>query len=116
MVFEGESERCTYENLEILTPNVRVLIEMKLASVSERKETFKRAKDLADLYALLNHDVSSWRLNEEGERVSVIGFNPKLVSEVKSKLGKMVREGSVSGAANMLKLDTGVLIHLFELM
>lgn len=115
-VFEGESERCTYQNLEILTPNVKVLIEMKLASASERKEAFKRAKDLADLYALLNHETSSWRLNEGGERVSVVGFNPQLISGFKSKLEQMVREGSVTDAASMLKTGADVLIRLFELM
>ncbi len=115
-VFEGDSEFCGFKDLEILTPSTRVMIEMKLHSTIEREDAFKRAKDIADLFALLNYDDSLWKFDEEGRRISTKGISGRARKEFKQSIDRLVAEGSVGQAANMLKLDEELIIQLLEKM
>lgn len=115
-VFENDFEFCKFKDLEILAPGMKVMIEMKLASAPERKDGFKKAKDLADLFALLNYDNSWWKFDPEGGRICTKSINRRLIKDFKQGIDGLIRDGSLGSAANMLKVDVEVVIQLLKSM
>lgn len=115
-VFEKDFEFCKFKDLEILTPGMKSMIEMKLASAPEREDEFKKAKDLSDLFALLNYDNSWWEFDPEGKRISTTGINRRLIENFKKSIDELTRDGSLGHAANMLKAEDEVVIQLLRLM
>ncbi len=115
-VFEGDFEVCEFRDIEMLTPSIKIMAEMKLASAAEREDEFKRAKDLADLFALLNYDNTRWKLDSEGRRVSTKGIDRALVEGFKQNIDRLISDGSIAQAANMLKVDDDVIALLFNAM
>lgn len=115
-VFRGEFEICDFKGLSILTPTARLLIETKLSASLERGDVFKRTKDVADLFALLNYDNSNWEFDKEGNRVRIRRVDRKLVSNFKSNIERMIEDGTIINAGNMLKVDAEVIIDLLRRM
>lgn len=115
-VFEKDFEFCKFKDLEIMTPGVKSMIEMKLASAQEREDEFKKAKDLADLFALLNYDNRWWEFDSEGRRISTKGINRGLIKNFKQGIDGLIRDGSLGQGATMLKVDAEVVIQLLKLM
>lgn len=115
-VFERAFEFCEFKGLEIMTPGMKSMIEMKLASAPERGDEFKKAKDLADLFALLYYDNSWWEFDSEGRRISTRGLDEALVMDLKQGIDGIIRDGSLGQAATMLKVDVEVVIQLLRSM
>lgn len=115
-VFRGESETCDFKGLKILTPAARILIETKLSSSLGREDIFKRTKDVADLFALLNYDNSNWEFNKDGNRIRIKEIDRKLVDGFKASVEEMIEDGTIINASNMLKVDAEVIINLLKRM
>jgi len=60
-VFGKEKQFIKIKGIEVMIPSTKILVEMKLKSAPERSDAFKRAKDIADLYALLNSNSELWQ-------------------------------------------------------
>lgn len=115
-VFLEEFETCDFKGLSVLTPTARILVETKLSSSLEREDVFKRAKDVADLFALLNYDNSNWELGKDGNRIRIKGVDRKLVDGFKVNIEGMIGDGTIINAGNMLKVDAEVIINLLRRM
>src|SRR3989344_6227278 len=53
-VFEGDLAHVKIKGTLVMVPSAKTLIEMKLKSVVNRNDAFKRTKDLVDLHGLLD--------------------------------------------------------------
>ena len=112
-VFEKERAYIQINDIQIMVPSSKILIQMKLKSTPERRDSFKRTKDIADLYALLNSDPRSW-LIENGHRIRTKGLNKKAVQKFKEKLERFTIDGTISNASTMLKTDPNKVIDLLQ--
>jgi hypothetical protein len=83
--------------------NEKTLIEMKLSSVGERTDDFKKSKDVADLFMLL--------YNEPELLTSADG---KLRREFKTKLNDLKTRGNIADAASMLGVPVNVVLRTLE--
>jgi hypothetical protein len=97
----------------VMVPSPRVLIEMKLKSIPGRSDTFKRTKDIADLYALLDSHAELWAI-KEGKRVKTKGLDKKLLRKFREKLERFKIDGTIAASATMLKTDQNNLTGLLE--
>ena len=112
-VYQGEKTRIKVKGVPILVPAAKVLIEMKLKAAPERTDAFKRTKDVADLYALLNSHPELWVV-KQGQRARTKGLDPKLVRTFKQKLDRFKTDGTLADAAGMLRIDQNRLTELLE--
>jgi len=112
-VFGKEKEEVKIRNIQVMIPSTKVLTEMKLKSTPGRTDTFKRTKDIADLYDLLETDPSIW-ITEKGYRTKTRGLNKKLIRQFKEKLERFKIDGTIAGAATMLNIDQNRLAGLLE--
>jgi len=112
-VFGKENEHVKIKDINVMVPSSKVLIEMKLKSIPGRKDAFKRTKDVADLYALLESDSRLWIVNK-GQRTKTKGLNKKLVQKFKEKLERFKIDGTIVASATILRLDQNKLTDLLE--
>ena len=105
-VFGKEREFIKIGGVQVLVPSAKVLVEMKLKSAPERTDSFKRTKDIADLYALLEGNPDLWRV-KNGVRIKPKGLDKKLAEKFKGKLAKFRLDGTIAGAANMVNVSQG---------
>jgi hypothetical protein len=112
-VFGKEKERVKIKDIKVMVPSSKVLAEMKLKSIPERTDSFKKTKDVADLYALLENNPSLW-IAKKGHRTKTKGLNKKLVQKFREKLERFKIDGTIAAAATMLNTDQNRLTGLLE--
>jgi len=112
-VFKKEKGHVKIKDIQVMVPSAKILVEMKLKSIPGRSDAFKRTKDIADLYALLNSHHELWTV-EEGESVKTKGLDKGLVKKFKEKLGRFKIDGTIAATATMLRLDQNKVIGLLE--
>lgn len=88
-----------------MVPSAKTLIEMKLKSIPNRTDSFKRTKDVADLYDLLQ---THRELIERKE------ISRPLVKKFKNKLEEYKTNGTISGAVAMLNTEEYRVNELLE--
>jgi|SRR3989344_1992930 len=92
-VFAKEMGFVEVSGIRIMVPSARMLAEMKLKSIPERKDAFKRTKDVADLYAILNSHI---------ELLGHKKFSRKSVKKFRERLPRFRIDGTLAGAVGML--------------
>jgi len=112
-VFGKENERVKIKDIQVMVPSSGVLVEMKLKSTPGRTDAFKRTKDIADLYDLLENNPRLW-IAKKGYRIKTRGLNKKLVQRFKEKLERFKIDGTIAAAATMLNTDQNRLANLLE--
>jgi len=112
-VFWGEKGYVKIKGTKVMVPSPKTLIEMKLKSTPGRSDAFKRTKDIADLYALLENNSQLWLL-KEGYRTKTKGLDKKLVLEFKEKLKRFKIDGTTAASATMLKINQNKLTDTLE--
>lgn len=112
-VFRKEKESVKIKDIQVMIPSQKVLAEMKLKSVCERTDAFKRTKDIVDLYALLENTPSIW-IARKGFRAKTKGLNKKFVQNFKEKLERFKIDGTIANAAILLNTDQNNLAGLLE--
>lgn len=112
-IFEKEKGHVKIKDIQVMVPSAKILVEMKLKSIPERSDTFKRTKDVADLYALLNNHHELWMVRI-GELVKPKGLDKRLVQKFKEKFERLKIDGTIAATATMLKTDQNQLISLLE--
>ena len=112
-VFGGEKEYVKIRDIKAMVPSPKALAEMKLKSIPGRTDAFKRTKDIADLYALLENNLQLWVL-EEGHRTKTRGLDKKLVQEFKEKLKRFKIDGTIAASATVLKINQNKLTDTLE--
>jgi len=112
-VFGKEKQFIKIKGIEVMIPSAKILVEMKLKSAPERSDAFKRAKDIADLYTLLDANSDIWE-TKEGARAKTRGLDSKLVKKFKGKLARFKLDGTITAAANMINASLDKIIELLE--
>ena len=112
-VFRKEKEHVKIKDIQVMVPSAKILVEMKLKSIPGRSDAFKRTKDIADLFALLNSHHELWII-KEGELVKTKGLDKRLVQKFKEKLERFKIDGTISVSATMLKIGQDKLTGLLE--
>jgi len=102
-VFKKEKGHVKIKGIQVMVPSAKILVEMKLKSIPGRSDVFKRTKDIADLYALLNSHHELW-LIKEGELVKAKGLDKRLVQKFEEKLERFKIDGTIAASATMLKI------------
>ncbi|MFA4855914.1 MAG: hypothetical protein WC634_05010 [archaeon] len=112
-VFKKEKEHIKIKDIQVMVPSSKILIEMKLKSIPGRSDSFKRTKDIADLYALLENSPSLW-IVKNGQRTKTKGLNKKLAKGFKEKLERFKIDGTIAASATMLKIGQDKLTDFLE--
>ncbi|MEW6295925.1 MAG: hypothetical protein AB1467_06610 [Candidatus Diapherotrites archaeon] len=112
-VFKKEKEHVKIKDIHVMVPSPKILIEMKLTSIPGRSDAFKRTKDIADLYALLENNLGLWVV-KKGQRVKTKGLDKKLAKGFKEKLERFKIDGTIAASATMLKIGQTTLTDLLE--
>jgi len=112
-VFRKEKQHVKIKDIQVMVPSLKILVEMKLKSIPGRSDAFKRTKDIADLYALLNNHHELWVI-KEGEFVKTKGLDKRLVQKFKEKLERFKIDGTIAASATMLKTGQSQLADLLE--
>lgn len=112
-VFGKEKEFIKIKGIEVMIPSAKILVEMKLKSASERNDAFKRAKDIADLYTLLDSNSDVWE-TKKGVRAKTKGLDVKLVEKFKGKLARFKLDGTIAAAANMINVNRDKITELLD--
>ena len=112
-VFKKEKEHVKIKDIQVMVPSPKIMIEMKLKSIPGRSDSFKRTKDIADLYVLLENNPSLW-IVKNGQRTKTKGLNKKLVKGFKEKLERFKIDGTIAASATMLKIGQDKLTDLLE--
>ena len=105
-VFGKERQFIKIKGIEVMVPSQKVLIEMKLKSSPERTDTFKRTKDIADLFMLLKSHPEILTTKN--------GTDKKITQKFRGNVARFKGDGTTAGAAIMLKTDQNRLIELLE--
>lgn len=98
--------------ISVMVPTAKAIIEMKLKSSPSRTDSFKRSKDLADLYSLLENSPEVWE-TKDGTRIRAKPLDKKLVKKFKGKLERFRVDGSIASASSMLGTEQGKILALF---
>lgn len=112
-VFAGEKELINIRGVEVMVPSTRILTEMKLKSAPQRSDVFKRTKDIADIYGLLDSDNSLW-IEKNGQRIKTTRLNKKSIETFRQKIPKFKIDRTLTASANMLNIDEKKLTELLE--
>lgn len=112
-VFRKEKGYVKINGIQVMVPSAKILVEMKLKSIPGRSDAFKRTKDIADLYALLEYNANLWVV-KNGQRLKTKGLNKKLVQTFKEKLERFKIDGTIAASATMLKIGQNQLADLLE--
>src|SRR3989338_2445998 len=112
-VFRKEKEHVKIKGIQVMVPSPKILAEMKLKSIPERSDAFKRTKDIADLYALLENNPSLWVV-KNGQRIKTRSLNKKLAREFREKLERFRIDGTIAASATMLRIGQNQLTNLLE--
>lgn len=112
-VFGKEKEFIKIKGIRVMVPSAKILVEMKLKSIPGRTDAFKRTKDIADLYALLENNASLW-ITKKGHRTKTKGLNKNLVQKFRGKLERFKIDGTIAASATMLKIGQEKLADLLE--
>lgn len=114
-VLKKENRFVKFKGLQILVPSPKAMVEMKLKSSPQRTDSFKRTKDISDLYALVDAYEELWQ-TKKGERTKTKGLNKALLKKFKGTLSKFRIDGTIAGAVNMLNKDQNTIADLLEKM
>lgn len=112
-VFGKEKQFISISGINVMVPNPITLIRMKLKSAPERNNEFKRTKDIADLYALLENHPELWAL-KEGQKEKPKNLEKKPAQKFREKLAVFKKDGTIVASAAMLKIDEKKLARLLE--
>lgn len=106
-----EKEEYELDNIRILIPTARVMIEVKTKSTLQRESKDKRQKDIADLYQLIQSTEVAWEHDKQGARTT-LNLPAPLKTEFNQNLDNFIEDGSiitastVSGATTELTIET----------
>ncbi|MFH0969949.1 MAG: hypothetical protein V1776_00600 [Candidatus Diapherotrites archaeon] len=112
-VFKKEKEHVKIKGIQVMVPSPKILVEMKLKSIPRRSDAFKKTKDIADLYALLENNPELWVV-KNGQRIKTTGLDKKLAKGFKEKLERFKIDGTIAASATMLKIGQDKLSDLLE--
>lgn len=112
-VFKKENQTIEIHKIKVMVPTKKIMIEMKLKSSIERTDSFKRAKDVADLYGLLNSTPGFW-IAKQGQRTKTKNLDPAIVKKFKEKIERFKTDGTIAYAASLLKTDENRITELLE--
>ncbi|MEK6973493.1 MAG: hypothetical protein AABW72_05665 [archaeon] len=112
-VFKKEKEHVKIKDIQVMVPSPKIMIEMKLKSIPGRSDAFKRTKDIADLYALLENSPILWVV-KNGQRTKTKGLDKKLAKGFKETLERFKIDGTIAASATMLKIGQDKLTDLLE--
>jgi len=112
-VFKNEKDHVKINDIQVMVPSPKILIEMKLKSILGRSDAFKRTKDIADLYALLENNLGLWFV-KNGQRIKTKNLNRKLAKGFEEKLERFKIDGTIAASATMLKIGQDKLADLLE--
>ncbi len=112
-VFKKEKEHVKIKDIQVMIPSSKILVEMKLKSIPERTDSFKRTKDIADLYALLENNPKLWVV-KNGQRKKTKNLDKKLVKRFKEKLERFEIDGTIAASSIILKIKQDKLTGLLE--
>ena len=105
-VFEGDLAHVKIKGTLVMVPSAKTLIEMKLKSVVNRNDAFKRTKDLVDLHGLLD------------SHKELLSAKPKIESKLlgpfRKKLIQFRTDGTIASAADLSHKNQYDLFELLE--
>ncbi|MFH0955234.1 MAG: hypothetical protein V1777_03965 [Candidatus Micrarchaeota archaeon] len=114
-VYAGQKETFSLSGVNVMVPSPKILVEMKLGSSIERPDPFKRAKDLVDLYNLLDCFSDLWAVNNN-ERIKVKNIPAKKIKKFKAKLDQFRTDGTLNDAATLARNTPARMYSLFQKM
>ena len=97
--FGGEHDHVDLNGVEIMIPSTRLILSIKSSSAPQRRFTRKQAKDIADIYAIIENDENVWE-NGKKEQKLVINYESK--KYFADNLESMLDSGAVTRAEEML--------------
>lgn len=112
-VFKKEKALIKIDGFKIMVPSVKLMIEIKLKSSLQRTDSFKRTKDIADLYSLLNTYPEIWQ-TKNAQRTKTKRIRKESIQKFKEKLETFKIDGTISTAANMINTSQEKIIQLLE--
>jgi hypothetical protein len=112
-VFKNESQLIKVKGQQIMVPTAKIMIEMKLKSSIQRTDGFKRTKDIADLYSLLNAHSELWQ-TKNAQRTKTRRISKKSIQNFKQKLERFKIDGTITTAANMINTSQERITQLLE--
>lgn len=112
-VLKKENMLVKINGVGIMVPTPKAIVEMKLKSAVSRTDPFKRSKDLADLYALLENSPELWEI-KGGARTGTKLVDKKPIKKFRKSLQRFRIDGSIAAASSMLGADQGKITSLFE--
>ncbi|MFH1752099.1 MAG: hypothetical protein ABH821_04145 [archaeon] len=112
-VLVKENKIVNWKGIKIMVPTIKAMVELKLKSVVERIDSFKRAKDLADLYALTETDYSVWE-TKNNERFKLKKIDRKIIENFKQNLEMFRLDGSLNNVSTTLAVNINQIIAVLE--
>ncbi|MFH1256210.1 MAG: hypothetical protein V1494_02860 [Candidatus Diapherotrites archaeon] len=112
-VFKKEKGHVKIKDIQVMVPSPKIMVEMKLKSIPGRSDAFKRTKDIADLYALLENNPILW-LVKNGRRTKTKGLDKNLAKGFRENLERFKIDGTIAASATMLKIGQNKLTDLLE--
>jgi len=112
-VLKKENTLVKINGLSVMVPTPKAIVEMKLKSAPSRTDSFKRSKDLADLYAILKNFQELWEI-KRGAIIKTKLVDKKLAKKFKTSLQRFRVDGSISEAASMLGINQEKITDVFE--
>lgn len=114
-VFSGKSECCMYHGARILMPSVDIMVKLKMKSVPERTDGFKREKDLVDLVAMVRNVPELWVTDDKGFQVQLRGdLRDPHMRILKQQLELYSRDGTLTNVANELRVDSELVLGILR--
>lgn len=115
-VFTGKSEYWNISNLGILMPDPEIMVMIKIKSTTERTDSFKREKDLADLLMMLRNVDSLWKM-DNGVRISLReDLRGSSLDVLKASITKYQVDGTLSNACNAIGLDINAALAILRIL
>jgi hypothetical protein len=115
-VFSGKNEYWKISNLAILMPDPEIMVMTKIKSTTERTESFKREKDLADLLMLLRNVNSLWKMGN-GARISLRDdLRESSLDVLKASITKYQVDGTLSNACNAIGLSIEAALAILQVL
>jgi len=115
-VFAGKNEFYTTPNLRILIPDPEIMAMIKIKSATERVDSFKREKDIADLLMLVRNINALWQLNN-GVRVSLrTSLRTPSLDVLKASIARFQLDGTLRNACDAIGLEINAAISILRTM
>lgn len=115
-VFAGKSEFCKISDFSVLMPDPEIMAMIKIRSTTERTDSFKREKDLADLLMLTRHINALWKM-EGGIRISLRDeIRTPSLEVLKASITKYQVDGTLRNACDAIGLEINAGLALLRML